>query len=72
MDVDFLTDKIRELCAQVVVAQGPEFERVIDELRRFVREHRDEIRELLEQPPLDVPARFDGHPSGWDHRGHLC
>ena len=70
MDVDFLTDKIRDLCARIVVAHGEEFELVVDELRAFIREHREQICELLEQPPVEIPAGFDGYSS--HHRNHLC
>jgi hypothetical protein len=72
VDVEFLTDKIRELCARIVVAQGAEFELVVDELRTFIREHREQILNLLEHSSLEVPAGFDGHSSGSDLRRHLC
>jgi hypothetical protein len=42
-----LGDSIKELCGQVLTAEGAEFERLIAQLRQALRDHFIETRKLL-------------------------
>jgi len=42
----FLHERIRELCAKVLVAPDPEWEEALRELRSLLHEHSDTMRKL--------------------------
>jgi hypothetical protein len=41
-----LEDRIRELCAMAVKAEGPELELILSELQSALREHTERLRRL--------------------------
>ena len=55
-------DIIKELCARLIVAEGPEFERAAEELRGALKKHAETLRGLAAAvllnkatPPVDLP-----------------
>ena len=46
VQIDSIDERIRDLCAKVTVAQGPEVETILSELRAALKEHAEMVRYL--------------------------
>jgi hypothetical protein len=47
-----LKDRIDDLCRRAIATpEGPEFSKVVDELREAMREHAEELRKMVREIP---------------------
>jgi len=63
VEVQSVSERIQEICAQIAVAQGPELESLTAELRKLLRVHAQQVRKIVAKTWIATPDAPKGNPN---------